>query len=602
MKMELLIEAERRGILPPEKAAALNELRRRGKAPLSTGMLVEQSAEVPNTERVSGAAQTLVNILGEENALKASSALKNTVNLAGQGANLGNTYLQGRTFGVVPKTMSAIGALPAKAVLEGREFLTGNEAPSYADLYKSGVKGYQGSVQQSREDNPLLSFIAEAAGGLKTGRDLSKTKAGEALSNWRGQSGWKGRALKDALFGEAAYRAYKVGTSDPGQEAEELVSGVPLGGILGGATSVLGSGSGSAASKLKPKISSAKQDVADLAKKYNIPLGLDDLTDSKFYKTLVSEGQSVPFSGAASKIEKQQSAFNRAVAKSIGLTDDRLTPENMNKAYEQIGKQFDDLTKGKTFDVNDDVLSGLDDIRQIAEDGGFGESGQKQLDKYLKELYATINEGGTVKGESLAKLRSRLNRVGRQGSDQNAKALASQLENVISDFISDGAPESLKKAKYQYKNFITLEPLAQKSQVEGYISPALLSGRVSQVFKRQFTRGQAGELGDLARIGQLIKQEIPNSGTAQRQAARALVGGGVPEAALAVGSGFVNPALPLLYYASKGAGLAANRAIQNMNYPTMQATSRLNPLASYLSNYAAPLPVAEGSLSGLLTQ
>lgn len=536
-------------------------------------------------------------------------ALKKGIDIATQAANLGNAYLQGRTFGVVPKAMSAIGAGMAYPVVAAGKAIQGEEIPSYADLYKTGVKGFQGSVEQSREDNPLLSAGAELAGGLKTATQLGATKLGQGIGNWvKGQPlqqgatagqkalGLLGKAGRGALTGEAGYRAYKVGSAAPGQEADEAVSGFPVGGIAGGAAPVLGAGISAGKRALTPTIEDSGKRAFELAKKYNIPLGLDDITESKFYKGLISEGESIPFSGAGKNKEAQAKAFTKAVAKSIGLDDvDSLRVEQIDEAFDKVGKQFDSLTKGKKFSINDDVLEGLDDVRAVAENGGFGSEGQKLLDKHLKEIYATINESGDIAGESLAKVRASLNAVARRGSNPDAKALAGELESVLSDFISQDAPDVLRNAKYQYKNLIAIEPLVQKSQIKGQISPSQLLGRVRSVYKRSFTRGNAGELGDLANIGQFIKESVPNSGTSQRTLARNILTGNV---ATAVPFGFVNPIIPMAQATVTGVAGGANRLLQNQNY-NQQAIAKIlqNP------EVAMRLPgVVSGNISGQLAR
>lgn len=314
-----------------------------------------------------------------------------------------------------------------------------------------------------------------------------------------------------------------------------------------------------------PKVTDEGKEVAKLAKQYDIPLGMDDLTDSKAYRTMISEGQTIPFSGAQKRIDNQLSKFTRAVSKSIGLDTDKLTVEAIDDAFTKVGKEFDDLVRDKTFVMNDDVTSGFNEIKDIAEKNGFGADGLKLFNEYLRDMTAEapIGSGREVSGATLSKLRAKLNAVGRRASDQNAKALANELESTISDFITDGSPEALKQAKYRYKNLIAIEPLAAKDQLGGQISPAQLLGRVRQVYKRQFSRGKAGELGDLANIGQYIKESIPNSGTSQRTGMRNFLTGNIGVAPF---MGLANPVVGAIQGGTALAGLAGNRALQSRNF------------------------------------
>jgi hypothetical protein len=106
---------------------------------------------------------------------------------------------------------------------------------------------------------------------------------------------------------------------------------------------------------------------------------------------------------------------------------------------------------------------------------------------------------------------------------------------------------------------MTLKNLAAKANVEGEISPALLSGAVNTSFKNRAFAG-AGDLGELAQIGQTFMKEPPNSGTVPRLMdaikRNALSLGGLGGAGAA--AAFQNPELALKLGAAS-AGLGALR-------------------------------------------
>lgn len=478
--------------------------------------------------------------------------------------------LQGATFGFADEITDRIGAGIASLATD----------QSYRDLLKEARQLTKEEQARQFEQRPATTILSNLAGGVLTGGAGATTKAGSALANSLRSGNTGARIGKGMLAGASSGALYGAGAADDGNRAEGAVTGGILGGVTGGAIPAIGA-AGSGVKKqvskvLSPAIDETKASIVPLAKKYNIPLALDDVAEGDFYKTLIDEGGKKAFSGAPKKQATQLQAFQRALGKTIGLDDaDSLTPDVMEKAYKGIGRQFDDLTKGKTFKVTDDVVDQLDEIRLLAEDGAFGSDGLKTFERITKDLFAGFDMDGTIQGEKLARVRSRLNGIGRKGSDPNVKTLASNLESAVVDIIGEDAPEALKKAKYQYKNFIALEPLAQKAQVDGFISPAQLSNRVKAVYKRDYTLGKAGELGDLAKIGQVIKQQIPNSGTAQRNAANKLLSPAVDMGALS--AGFYNPAIPAMYFGGKGVGLLGNRALQSRNYNPKVLEKALNP-------------------------
>jgi hypothetical protein len=502
---------------------------------------------------------------------------------------------EGLTFGQGSKAIGALGGLLAKGYLEGQDFLSGeNYAPTLGSLMKEGITSQRADLQKVRQDRPVLSTIAEVGGAIPTAIGLAGTAPARALGSLAGRAGLAGRVGAGAMAGEASQRVYEAGQADIGKEGEILGrKGVSLGGILGGSIPLVGAGAGALKKAITPQIKETAQRTVDLAKKYNIPLGLDDLTDSNFYKYMVSEGQNLPFSGGGSKAETQLKAFTKAVAKSIGLEDaDRLTPANMNKAFDTVGKKFDDLTKGKSFSMTDDALDNLSGIEEAVNGGTYGQDGIRLFKIYTDDLFSRL-KNDVLDGDSLAKLRNKFARISRSGTNPDAKGLAKDFENVLIDMIGENAPDALKTAKYQYKNLIAVEPLAQKVQVDGFISPSLLSNRVAGVYKRQFTKGKAGELGDLAEIGQAIKQSLPQSGTAPRQAVRDM-GLGLG----AIGGGFINPAIPAAYFGGKGTQILGNRLLQNRNVNQDLLQELLTKKLPAISGQS---PLRLGTISGATT-
>lgn len=334
--------------------------------------------------------------------------------------------------------------------------------------------------------------------------------------------------------------------------------------------------------RILPEVTKNAGEYLALAKKYDVPLALDDLTDSSFYKTLVSEGQNLPFSGSANRVGNQVEKINDGIAKSIGLeVGERFTPENMDKAFTKAGENFNKLTEGKEFPINPDALQSLSEIEDVVDKGGYGSQGRELFDKYKNDIIDS-SSNGTLSGDRLSKLRAQYNGISRKSSNVDAKALSKDFENFLIDMIGEDAPDELRKAKYTYKNLIAIEPLAQKAQKDGLISPALLQNRVSKVYGRDFTRGRAGELGDLAKLGQIVKETVPNSGTSQRQLAKNILTGNaiasIPSFAVAGPIGVLGQA------ALTGAGIVANRAIQNKNFDQKLIENLVNKSAKRVSS------------------
>lgn len=495
------------------------------------------------------------------------AAMASPVGMVLGNLDLAMPFSQGLSFGLGNKALGGLSAVGGKAIGEVAELLGADiETPSLGELYRGNVERGQRNLEQVREDKPIAATAAEIGGGIAGAIGATGTAPLRALGNLAGRYGLAGRIGAGALGGETAQRVYEAGTAPIGGELEILSDPRPsLGGVLGGAVPAVGAGIRGISGALSPAVSEMGARASQLANKFDVPLGLDDVADSNFYKTLISEGQNMPFAGAGTSApEIQLKAFTRAVAKQIGLDDaSRLTPTAMDEAFDKAGKQFDNLTKGKVFAVSDDAMEAMQLVEEGVSGGSYGESGRKLFDKYVGDIFGRV-KGAELGGDDLVALRNKFARISRKGANPEAKQMAKDFENVLIDMIGEDAPEAMRQAKHTYKNLIAVEPLASKVQSTGLISPAQLTNRMRTVYGRQFTRGNAGDLGELAELGQFIKQTIPNSGTAQRQAAQAITGQrGLDLAAL--GGGFINPAIPAAYYGTKGLGMLGNRALQSRN-------------------------------------
>jgi hypothetical protein len=142
------------------------------------------------------------------------------------------------------------------------------------------------------------------------------------------------------------------------------------------------------------------------------------------------------------------------------------------------------------------------------------------------------------------------------GKNRLAEALRNLRDGVDSE-IYRSMPAADRAAwdtaRQQYGTLKTIDKAMQRmgnTTASGDIPPAALLQAVKQANPQHFTRG-TGELNDLARAGELfVRDQVPNSGTAQRTMMQNLItGGGVgglgymmtgyPTTALMAGAGSV---------------------------------------------------------------
>lgn len=447
--------------------------------------------------------------------------------------------LQGATFGFADEVTDRIGAGIASIA-------TGEK---YSDLLKEARGESQQRMQRQFQDNPITSIGANIGGALLTGGAAATTKTGATTGNFLRTGGIGARIGKGVLAGAASGGLYGAGASQEGKRLEGAAQGALLGGAVGGAIPAINFAYRGVKNVATPMVDDGLREVGKLAQKYNIPLSLDQVSKSRALKNVQKISQEVPLSGQASFRDKQMKAFNRALFKTVGVNADSFTPASMDAAFKKVGGEFDNLTKGKQFNIGRNFI---DDLAVTADDvaSAYGNDAASIFQREATKVINDFGAGDTISGNLISRQRARINGLARKASDPNIKGALLDLENVIVDGITGGdasAQSALSAAKQRYKNLIVLEPIANKAK-GGMISPSLLNSRVSQVYKRAHTIGKSGEIGDLARIGHELLPELSGSDTTQKMA---YIG-----AAL---SGAISPAsIPAI---TTGAGI--NRAFQS---------------------------------------
>lgn len=474
---------------------------------------------------------------------------------------------QGATFGLADELQAGLFAAPRAL----GNLIAGKEDASIGSAYNQLLESQRANLAAAQEQYPVASGVAELAGGLGTlGGIGAGTKLGRAVYS----AGAKGLAPAAATklgkaanlaskvgigagTGAATVGAYGFGTGEGGlgERLNEAQSSAVLGATVGGGLPLATSGVGAVGLALTPKIDEGFKEVGRLARKYNIPLSLEQLSSSRALKTAQKISAPLPFSGQAGFRDKQLSAWNREVIKTFGGEGDKLTPELADKAFNRLGKQFEALGKGKTITgtwtsvLEDNIKKNIDEAYQLGTDRNAIDGLQQFVQK---EIIDNVDVTGSISGELLNKARAKANALARKATNMDAKILYRNLENDIIDALTDGTGKSAKafsKTKQQYKNLLAVEPLFRKEQ-GGLVNPTLLSERIAKIYGREFTRGKAGEIGDLARIGRTLLKEGGGSDTFEKLALTAGAYGGT------AGGGLVNAPIT-------AAVLGTNRAFQS---------------------------------------
>lgn len=402
---------------------------------------------------------------------------------------------------------------------------------------------------------------------------------GNALTAAR-TSGLLGRVGANALVGGAQGLGAAAATSSASDQplAKDLEQGGVLGAILGGAAPLV-QGVGSGAARLLGGGGAVNPLRADLARtaidQYGIPLRGSQITDSPSVKFLDSVLTRTPFSGMGDRGGEQASAFTRAVSNSFGEDAENLTPGVIQAAKSRIGQVFDHVASNTTIRADNQFLNDLSSVESEARTvlpAGEVTPLQNQIDAILSKTQGN----GTISGETYQALTRKGAPLDRamESDNPNIAHYAGQLRDALDSALQRSAPpamqDALTQAKYQWKNLRTIQPIVAKAGAASQVSPALLMGRVTSVYGPDaVSTGRAGDLGDLAKIGQTFLKEAPSSGTSERLGAMALLG--------EAGGLIANPhlALPVLgsTAATVGAARAASSALNSNWYRNMLLNS-----------------------------
>lgn len=371
-----------------------------------------------------------------------------------------------------------------------------------------GMVSPQDVAEKRRLDAPLMSTGYGKFGNLVG--EAAPYMAGGALMPAAGgilgsvlQGGAQG-AVQGALAPTAPNES--VGTN-------AIIGGVS-GGVLGGAAGVLGK-------LVSPNTvpSPQRADALKRAKDLGMEIPIGQQTGNDALKGVDEALKTLPATSGrmAGMAEKNQGIINQTIAKGIGQPGaDALTPEVMAKARMDLNNKFQQLSKGAVLDTSTpDFAKALTDVK--AELSKLDPDVAKQVLNQIKPKLAMLEkwqQQGSVPGEIYQANRRFLSDAAFADQGGPTGRIYKQLIAAM-DSAAPNTPEwsatrtawSLLKSLGERNNVVT--PLGD---VKG---PALGSVLKSKN-PTAYMENNMGPAGDVARVADTFKTDVPNSGTAQR--------------------------------------------------------------------------------------
>ncbi len=445
--------------------------------------------------------------------------------------------------------------------------------------------------------NPLTGAAAEAlgGGGLSTAaRLLGGVATGAAQGGVAGAatSAGQGQSIGEAAQGGA-------------------LAGGALGGAMGLAGRLLPATLPNAVTGVAPQ---ARAELAQTAGQYGIDLTPGQVSGSNPLRRI---GQAVETMGGGDPAlaAQQQQAFNRAALQTVGVDAPAATQQVMAQARQQISDTYDRVLSGappintntdptvlNTLTTIDHGLTGVPApeataVRDLMDHVvGAASSNNGQI---TPGLYQTLIQNGGPLSNAMASDDPTISRSATAIKD----ALDTSFTNGLQAAGQGQQAQDLQAARFAYKNLKTLEPIVNKSPL-GDISPSLLQGRVNIQFNNRAYQG-AGNLGQLADIGQTFLKPLSSSGTPEQGNAlyNLVQGGNVAQRLLsgdvhgALGAGAAMVARPLVARAT-GAIVNSPALGQAMIARSLGAPSFTNN-ALALAGAAAPALTVGGAVPAI---
>lgn len=387
-----------------------------------------------------------------------------------------------------------------------------------------------GAIRPANEDDMGARVVRRL--GREVGRNVvpalgSASRAVQPIRTLVSESAMTlGSGTGAALANEAA----------PGNVGAEIA-----GQVLGGGVGSLGTFLGR--KMITPNPASAERSAAANAmRNEGVELTAGQATGNRGLRYAESE---LGGGAAQEMMEQQAEQFTAAALQRAGLRANRATPDVIDRAYIDIGQEFDNLIAGTTIRADRQLGQELRTIQDEFNQLTGTATRPAAVENRINDIVEKVQQGGgTISGDTYKAMRSEIDTLARKSTNPELKGALNDLRGALDDAVERtlaGSNSPLvgewRDVRGRYRNLVILTDAATRAGENaalGLISPANLRSAVAaNVGKRAYGRGQS-DLGELSRSGTATMAPLPDSGTASRtnarnlgQAAPALVGAGI---------------------------------------------------------------------------
>lgn len=326
----------------------------------------------------------------------------------------------------------------------------------------------------------------------------------------------------------------------------------------GGAGGFVGQSVGTLLSKaLKPvtsRLFPQEQALAAAAEREGIPLTAGDRTGSRALKTTESVLENLPSTSAAQLAARdtQQRAFTAAVLRRAGINADSAEAQTLLSQKKKIGGELGDIAKSGQLDFSQGLNARLGEIVADANRHLPPEVAANVISTVEKIQAQAAHQSslvGAMSGDTYQGWREPL-----RGLASNAETgryfqqIRSSMDDAFKGQLAGAEGDAFKEASRKYANLKTIMDAmggVGNLPAKGQVSAAQLSAALTRAMGREGMALGRGDLNELSRIGNLfVKEQIPNSGTAQRTMIQNLLTGSAPSALVGGTAGYYEGGTP----------------------------------------------------------
>lgn len=379
---------------------------------------------------------------------------------------------------------------------------------------------------------PLMDTYSGIAGNA-LGQVAQAYAGGAALAPFKAPAGASMLTRMQVGAGNGAIGGMAMAGTQPVVSGRTRIDNVADGGMYGYAGGAAGVPIGAGLSRVfngaSETMSPMLKELYLKAKAAGINVLPHQLSDSRVLKWVSSAVKDLPWTGAASANKSQVDGFTRAVAKTMGLNTDELSPTAMKAVNDRVNYLYNNAFDGVDIGLDGGFKAKLGKL--IQDNTANLSAGEREQFINLLKIISKDAVGGNLPGKVYQELRKTNIAKMISGNKNNLGEAVKELRDILDETASRFLPPEkigmFDEAQTLYRNKKVAEnalafrdTMDVKTRTQGKVNPATFESAIG----RKYTPTQ--EVEDLGRIGQLIKDPAPQSGTVPRALASLAVFGG----------------------------------------------------------------------------